>query len=84
MKQRYLESGNKTCFERHISEAWKSVEGLGLRLKVNQASGKMIIKWGRGVVTRIKGGHSTVLSSASIVILIITKTLNMDLIKLVL
>lgn len=81
MKQRYLESG-KTCFERHISEAWKSVEGLGLRLKVNQASGKMIIKWVQGVVTRIKGGHSTVLSSASIVI--ITKTLNMDLIKLVL
>lgn len=56
----------------------------GLRLKENQANGKTIIEYrGQKIVTRKKGGHSILLSSAVIIIAIIIKTWNMDLIKLV-
>ena len=55
----------------------------GLRLKENQASGKTMIKYMAENCYKKKGGHSVLLSSAVIIIAIIIKTRNIDLIKVV-
>ena len=55
----------------------------GLRLKENQASGKTMIKYMAENCYKKKGVHSVLLSSAVIIIAIIIKTRNIDLIKVV-